>query len=450
MIRIQISLLILFFSVHLSNAQIWLDQTRIDTATKAQNLDIPWDMEWWGNDTLLITELSGKIKRIDLLSGTSTTMYEVSDLAREGQAGLMGLQPHPNWPDEQSWYAVHTYYNGSSILMKVIRLDYNAQQDQLELHSTIVDGLPSANSNTGCRLLTTGDYLYLTMGDVKSNQASQDEGALSGKVLRYHLDGSIPQDNPISGSPVFTLGHRNPQGITETENGSILISEHGPSSNDEINVIEAGRNYGWPEIVGPCTPSTQAKCDELNVKEPAFAWSPTIAPCGIEYYDYSAIPDWNNALLIATLKEQRLTVITLNEDQQSMKGVYSYYVQQFGRIRDVLAAPDGRIFLCTSNRDALGEPTASDDRIIELTGTIHNGISEPELKPKMNVTQNEIRFSEPLSGRFEILDLAGRILYSAELNQTNSHPVSWSRYSGVVIATFRNERFVMNQKIMNL
>ena len=198
---------------------------------------------------------------------------------------------------------------------------------------------------------------------------------LSGKILRLNPDGSVPDDNPYPKSLVWSYGHRNPQGLVQLPSGRIFSSEHGGGQDDELNEILPDNNYGWPEVHGYCNwPSELAYCANNEVKVPLRTWSPAYAPCGLAYYNHPAIPEWNHSLLQVFLKAgdgsrgQRLEVLQLNEAEDSIVKESTYFTQTFGRLRDVLVAPDGRVFLCTSNKEKNGDMVvqANDDKIIEL------------------------------------------------------------------------------------
>jgi len=210
----------------------------------------------------------------------------------------------------------------------------------------------------------------MTTGDVGSASYALDTNRLHGKILRLNLDGSRPDDNPIPGSFVWSLGHRNPQGLVRAPSGIIYSSEHGPADNDEVNIIEKGRNYGWPEVHGFCDlPEEQTYCTANNVREPIAAWTPTLAVCGIDFYDHYAIPEWQNSILLVTLKEDDLRVLKLNESGDSIVSQDFHFNNYFGRLRDVCISPDGKIYIATSNQDGRANspfPTALDDRIIEI------------------------------------------------------------------------------------
>lgn len=410
---------VLIFSVCSTlQGQVWLEETQLDTQTVATGLEIPWDLERWNTDTLIFTERTGAIKRLALNTGKVDTLCEVQDLAIESQSGLMGLQLHPDFPSVPSIFVAYSYYVGTDIRMRVERFEYDAVNDTLLADAVVVDDIPSSNTNIGGRMLVTANNeLFLTVGDAKESSLAQMVGSAHGKVHRFHLDGTIPNDNPIPNNSLYTFGHRNPQGLAITGDGHLFISEHGPSSDDELNLLEPERNYGWPAITGTCNAGNQSICDSLNMMEPLVAWSPTIAPAGIEYCNLSTIPEWENSLLVASLKEQRLFIVNLNASVTEAERVSWILTKEYGRLRDVLIA-DGHVFMCTSNRDALGEPTSQDDRIIKLIPSMHNAIGDVEAAGiDYHIESDRIVLHKPFTGTIAIYDMMGRMHRQAQLRQ---------------------------------
>jgi aldose sugar dehydrogenase len=187
----------------------------------------------------------------------------------------------------------------------------------------------------------------------------QDPDSLNGKILRVNLDGSIPSDNPF-GNAVWATGQRNPQGLVFA-NGKLYSSMHGETTDDEINLIERGGNYEWPFVEGFCDlPAEQTFCAASDVVEPLFAWTPTIAPSGLDFYNNTQIDQWKNSLLLAVLKDKMLVQIKLNNSGSGILDVHEYFKDQFGRLRDIAISPDGTVYLCTDNGDNL-------DNIIVIT-----------------------------------------------------------------------------------
>jgi len=191
--------------------------------------------------------------------------------------------------------------------------------------------------------------LFITTGDASDQSRPQNLNSVNGKILRLNLDGTIPSDNPIPGSPVWSYGHRNAQGLVFA-NHIMYNSEHGPDTDDEINIIEKNRNYGWPNVRGFCDQSGEQNfCSSHNVKEPIKAWTPTAAVCGLDYYNSNLIPQWKNSLLCVALKNARLYQMKLNGSFNAITETNEFFTNVFGRLRDICTAPDGKVYFCTSN-----------------------------------------------------------------------------------------------------
>ena len=209
----------------------------------------------------------------------------------------------------------------------------------------------------------------MTTGDAQRTDLPQNTSNLAGKVLRLTLDGLPAADNPF-GNAVYSFGHRNPQGIVfNPTTGDLYLTEHGPSTNDEVNRIVAGGNYGWPNVHGFCDNDIGNEtgfCSANSVVEPMVAWTPTIAPSGADFYGGTLIPEWANSILFTTLKGSTLYRLQLSDDGKTVLSQEQLFGRQFGRLRDVLVGPRGEVYLATSNRDGRGNPGAEDDRIIVI------------------------------------------------------------------------------------
>jgi glucose/arabinose dehydrogenase len=269
---------------------------------------------------------------------------------------------HPEFLTYGYIYVVYNYWaSTTSYRERVVRFTFanNTLQNPL----TLIDNIAGSTAHNGSRLWISDDpspYLFITTGDAANSRLAQDTNSLNGKILRLSLDGSIPPDNPIAGNPLWSMGHRNPQGFVVV-NGIMYASEHGPNIEDEINIIEKGRNFGWPNTNGPCDGIEVTFCSTFNVKQPI--WSSggnTVAACGLEYYDSDLIPQWKNSLLLATLKNARLYQLKLSDDKLAVVSVSEFFRNSWGRLRDLCVSPSGRVYLCTSN----GNTT---DRLIEIS-----------------------------------------------------------------------------------
>lgn len=328
----------------------------------AKGLFVPWQMQWKAPNSIIFTELTGAVKRIDVATGAIELLYQVDDLAREVQAGLMGLALHPDFDKTPIIYIAYNFYEDEDIFTRVDALHYG--EEELVFEKTIIKKIPAFAISIGGRLLITDDEkLLITVGEGSDSEMAQDPNALQGKVLRYNLDGSIPPDNPDPGSAVWASGFRNPQGLAIGPAG-IYASEHGTFSNDELNLINKGGNYGWPLVSGVCT--KEPNCHDDGYIYPLTSWSPTVAPSGLTYYGSDKYPFLKNSLLVACLKRQIIKVAPLLTDGKEVGASLELSVGALGRFRDVLVSPDGRIFASTSNQDVYGMPREGGDGIYEL------------------------------------------------------------------------------------
>ncbi len=352
----------------------------------ARDLDIPWEVTWGPDHHLWMTERTGTVSRLDPESGEKSILYSFEP-ALVVNTGLLGMALHPNFCDTPHVYLVYTYWETGEenrFLERLSRFTYEEENDTLIDETVLLDGINVSNDHAGSRLeIATDRTLYMTTGDANRTDSTQSIASLVGSVLRMNLDGSPPADNPFVDEPwpaplIWSYGHRNPQGLHLASNGVLYSSEHGPATDDEVNIIEVGRNYGWADVLGYCdTPFEMRICEEQNIAEPLMAWSPTIAPSDVAFYDHDAIPEWKGSLLLSVLKNRRIIQMKLNEAGDSVLEMNDYFAYEYGRIRDIAIAPDGRLFLAVSNRDVQGTPRPGDDRILELSAAT----GHPELPP---------------------------------------------------------------------
>jgi glucose/arabinose dehydrogenase len=411
-----------------------LDSTSLTVRVLAENLDTPWEILWGPDDHIWMTERRGVVSRIDTTTGEVQVLLDISETVDEGsENGMLGMVLHPNFtdPDSQYVYIVYTYY-GTAPTERLVRYTYDV--DTLVDEYILLDDIPSGYYHIGSRLLILPDRtILMSTGDVGSASYAQDTSRLNGKFLRLNLDGSVPDDNPIPGSYVWSLGHRNPQGLVRAPYGTIYSSEHGPSNDDEINVITKLGNYGWPDVQGYCDlPAEEAFCTAYNVIEPLMAWTPTIATCGLDYYGHDVIPEWKHSLLLATLKEDDLRVLKLNEAGDGILSEQIFFNNEYGRLRDVCVSPGGEIFLATSNRDGRGNdgfPVVTDDRIIKVsnesqTGPTGTGAYDAPLKLRFypNPVENTLYLDHQEVTGYRIYDLSSRLV--AQGHDTHTADVS--------------------------
>ncbi len=402
-------------------AQINLGTTVLQPTVVATNLSIPWDMTFGADGWIWFTELNGNIKRMHPDTYEIRQVYSIPDVALFGfSVGLHSIVLHPDFNNTPY---VYVHYANSNTTSKIVRYQYDLSNNTLTGPTIIMGGIPAGVSHNGSRMVILDDKLYISLGDTYSTPAvAQNLSSINGKVLRMNLDGSVPVDNPIAGSYVYSWSHRNPQGLCYG-NGKFYSSEHGAGANDEINIIEPNRNYGWPTVEGLCNTAAEITfCNANNVKEPIWSWSPSIAPAGIDYYQNAAIPEWNHSLLLAVLKDKKLIQLKLNEDGTQIIQQNTYLVNTYGRLRDVLVLPDGRIFLCTSNKDYAGSPTATDDRIVELRNNalVVDGFADNKHTKVYPVPSDRLlHIDSGLKIDFIVIsDNLGKTVYSAPYNPT--------------------------------
>lgn len=315
----------------------------IETEVVAENLEVPWSIEQ-ANETFYISERGGTIAKISDGNVQQQSVSLDQPLSSASEAGLLGFVLHPDFPEANTAFAYYTYEAGSNRMNRIIELTY--ANDRWQETNVLLDRIPSGSTHHGGRIKIGPDgKLYATTGDASEPETAQDRDSLAGKILRLNLDGSIPEDNPFSESYLYSYGHRNAQGLTWGSDDTMYASEHGASANDEINQIEAGKNYGWPEIEGSQS--------QTNMESPLFTSgnNQTWAPSGMAYS--------SEALYVAGLRGNAVLRFDLdNQEEQTV-------VEGFGRIRDVYISGDDLYFV-TNNRDGRGSPEEQDDRLVKV------------------------------------------------------------------------------------
>ncbi|MDD5082322.1 MAG: PQQ-dependent sugar dehydrogenase, partial [Dehalococcoidales bacterium] len=214
----------------------------------AQNLEIPWALDFLPDGSLIFTERPGRIRLIDAQDGLLLQpLLTIDEVTPRGEGGLLGIAVHPDFSGNHFIYVYYTYQAGAGLANRVVR--FRMENGTLNDKQVIIDGIPAASNHDGGRIKFGPDgRLYVTTGDASVAELAQDKSSLAGKILRITDDGRIPADNPFSGSPVYSYGHRNPEGIAWDAQGRLWATEHGSSATDELNLIQPGHNYGWPVI----------------------------------------------------------------------------------------------------------------------------------------------------------------------------------------------------------
>lgn len=310
----------------------------------------------FGDGRIFITEKPGRIRVLEdgALLDRPLATFRVPDVF---DGGLLGIQTHPDFEDNHHLYVYHTYVEGGALWNKVTRI--TEEDSRLVEALTVIDGIPGSQfSNGGVIKFGPDGMLYIGTGSVSdSSHMAQDPGSLAGKILRIGGDGAVPDTNPLHGSAVYALGFRNPQGMAWDAAGNLYMTDMGPTKNDEINLVLPGRNYGWPE----------AECAAAGggggYEDPVLCYDPAIEPGGIAIYDGGLLRDAGGKMVMATLRASNLYAVDLRDPGLQNQDII---LSGAGRIRDVAQAPDGSVYVLTSNTDGKGFPADDDDRLLRV------------------------------------------------------------------------------------
>ncbi|WP_084536361.1 PQQ-dependent sugar dehydrogenase [Azospirillum halopraeferens] len=332
--------------------------------TLASGLEVPWDLVFLPDGRALVSERAGRIRLMERDGTVRAAPFATLDVHPGGEGGLMGIALHPDFPERPWLYAMHTALSGGEPVNRVVRLEAGA--DSATLDRVVLDGIPASRTHNGGRIAFGPDgMLYIGTGDATRPRLAQDRASLAGKILRITADGGIPADNPFRNSPVWSLGHRNVQGLAwHPRTGDLFATDHGPngefglSAHDEVNVIRAGGNYGWPLAVGAA--GVEPFIDPLTV------WPDTpVPPAAIVFHGEDAY--------IATLESEALIHLDLEMDGgYRVRGIDRLFANgprsgAYGRLRLAVRGPDGALYIGTGNHDGRGIPSRADDRILRLS-----------------------------------------------------------------------------------
>ena len=331
------------------------NQTNKGIRIIAQNLDVPWAIDIAVDNRIFFTEKPGRLGMIHA-NGTLASEPVVNIHTEDiGEAGLMGLALHPNFTQNHLMYVYHTYAKNGGLYNKVLML--TEKNNKIVNSKIILDGIPASDSNNGGRIKFGPDgKLYVSTGDSETPELAQNTKSLAGKLLRLNDDGTIPDDNPIPESPVYSYGHRDIQGFAwHPITKKLYASEHGPAGNDEVNIIEPGSNYGWPIEV--CNHSTSSA--PIRFETPEYCFNPEIAPSGLTIAASNKL-GYQNDILFTTLRGSHLHHIDLET------GIQDNVLVGYGRLSDIVEAHDGSLYVLTTNRNAIGIGNANDDHILQI------------------------------------------------------------------------------------
>ncbi|WP_078380376.1 PQQ-dependent sugar dehydrogenase [Sutcliffiella halmapala] len=309
----------------------------------AKNLEVPWAISKH-QDTFFITERSGSIAKVENGTIHRELVSLTKPLLQHGEGGLLGFTLHPDFDTNQLAFVYHTYGSTEEVKNRVVLVKYSNKQ-WVEEKPLLEDIEGAVNHNGGRIMIGPDKLLYVTTGDANKPESAQDKSNLTGSILRMELDGSIPTDNPLTDSYIYSYGHRNPQGMAWDVEGEVMYeSEHGPSARDEINVIQPGENYGWPSITGDE--------QEEGMLTPLFhSGTNTWAPSGMVFH--------KGKLYVASLRGEMIRGFDLDTKEEFI------LLDGFGRIRDVLIDGDD-LYAITNNTDGRGNPSSTDDQLVKI------------------------------------------------------------------------------------
>ncbi|OGE76307.1 MAG: hypothetical protein A3C85_01455 [Candidatus Doudnabacteria bacterium RIFCSPHIGHO2_02_FULL_48_21] len=319
----------------------------------ATGLQIPWDVDFLPDGEILVTERPGNLLVID----QEKKVIKISGVRQTAEGGLMGLAVHPEFSKNRWIYLYITSQSGRGVINRVER--YRLENNDLSERTVIIDNIPGSEVHDGGQIefgpptpAGSGQvehYLYISNGDAGNQSLAQDKNSLAGKILRLRDDGSLPADNPF-GNAVYSMGHRNPQGLAWDSSGRLWSTEHGPSGlqtgHDELNLVEKGKNYGWPLVRGD---EERAGMTKPFIHSGA---SETWAPAGLAFH--------NGKLYFAGLRGQTLYAA---DSQNAAAGLQKFFMKTYGRLRAVKSSAEG-LYFTTSNRDGRGQPKDGDDKLI--------------------------------------------------------------------------------------
>ena len=331
----------------------------------AGGLEVPWSIVWAPDGRMIFTERPGRVRVMEKGTLHPKPLLTLPDVESTGEAGLMSVALHPQFSSNHFVYLSYAYTSGG-LRVRVVR--YREAPEGLVDRQVIIEDLPAARAHAGCRIRFGPDgKLYVTTGDATNRNLAQQLDSLAGKTLRLNDDGTIPQDNPFVGRQnarpeIWSLGHRNAQGLDFQPGTNLMFqTEHGPSGfdgpggGDEVNIVEKGKNYGWPTIHHTQTAS--------GLEAPLLEYTPACAPASGGFYRGSGLPQFKGNFFFGCLRGERMIRVVLDGRRVVSQ---ENLLQNYGRIREVAEGPDGYLYFSTSNRDGRGKPAEDDDRILRL------------------------------------------------------------------------------------
>ena len=336
---------------------------RFRVETVVDDVDTPWSLNWLPDGTLLFTEKSGSLRRLTPAGELLPPVMDTPWVDGSGQAGLLEVAPHPDYATNGWIYLTFSDPQVNSAgenvsFTKVVRgrIRDDVWVDEEVIFATDVDRYRRPGGpHYGSRIVFADGYIFFGIGDRGRQDEAQDLTRPNGKIHRLFDDGRVPPDNPFVGRAdalpsIWSFGHRNPQGLDrDPRDGALWETEHGPRGGDELNRIQAGRNYGWPVITyGMNYNGTPITGDTARpgLEQPVTHWTPSIAVCGIDFYEGDAFPGWTGNLLVTALAQQHLRRVVIEDGVVTHQEIL---LQDFGRCRDVATGPDGLVYVALNN-----------------------------------------------------------------------------------------------------
>jgi glucose/arabinose dehydrogenase len=419
------------------NAQTWqVGNTTLTESDLVTGLSLPWEMVWGPDDFIWCTTRVGKVLRIDPSTGTYTSILDKTSLipySGGSEPGMLGMALHPDFLNTPKVYVVYNYTQGNNVKERLSMFDWDGTALVNEVQ--LINAIGGNSIHNGSRLVISQDQkIIMSTGDTgDGGVSSQNLNSLNGKILRINLDGSIPSDNPDPATYVYSYGHRNCQGLAVGPNGIIYASEHGQNNSDEFNIIEAGRNYGWPTVQGACNTTAEINyCTANNVKEPLIEWSPCRAVNGL-----------NSSY-------ERMTVLHLSADGQSLTTAdvsgsntnSDAFFQSFNkRLRDICVNPhDGSVYVALNGAQY---PGAGPNTIKKFQNLVWAGVQNEGLSQNLNVFPNPaservtVEFSSnQLGGNYSVYSFSGALVAEGKISTLkNELNVSeWSKGNYFVVS----------------
>jgi len=341
---------------------------KIKVEVLAEGLEVPWSIDFLNESTALITERPGRVRIVKDGQLVEAPLEGTPEVLNEGQGGLMDVAVDPRY-DENGWiylaYSHELKQEGSDeertlAMTKIVRgqIMGNRWMNEQVVFQAPADTYRNTRHHYGCRIVFDPDgFMYFSIGDRGARPHAQDISKPNGKVHRILRNGDIPKDNPFVNQAeamksIFSFGNRNPQGLAiNPETGQLWETEHGPFGGDELNLILGGKNYGWPEITyGRNYNGTilTEETEKTGLEQPNLYWKPSIAVCGLDFYNGDLFPKWRNKLMVGALKYEEVKLLHIEDNRVIHEQTI---VKNLGRVRDVSTGPDGAVYIVLNNPD---------------------------------------------------------------------------------------------------